>query len=35
MVLLVCECEGLGKWVVVVVEKVSILGEDMHSVGCK
>ena len=35
--LLVCKCEGLGEWVVVVVEKVNILGEggDIHLVHCK
>jgi len=27
MVLLVCKYKGLGEWVVVVVEKVNILGE--------
>ena len=29
-VLLVCKCEGVGEWIVVVVEKVDILGKDMH-----
>ena len=36
MVLLVCKCESLGEWVVVVVEKLDIWGGgDMHSIGCK